>query len=170
MMKQTNQTKYSPEKLSLRILYTFIVTIAISFGLFYLVGFNLPYLLNPSLNAPLFTDVVIIMMVLLFLVGLGCMAWSLIRGIIKHSKEQNTENNIPIKKIGYSVAGGTILILVITLLTGSTNTLIINGRVFTDTFWLKTSDMLINTSTCLLVIALLGVIYGRIRTYRKPQK
>lgn len=170
MMKQTNRIKYTPEKLSLRILYILIATIAISFGLFYLVGFQLPYLLNPSLNAPLFTDVVIIVMVLLFFVGLVSIAWSLTRGIFKHGKGQHTENNIPIKKISYSVAGGTTLVLITTLLLGSTDTLIINGRVFTDTFWLKTSDMLINTSTCLLVIAVLGVIYGKTRSYRKSQK
>ncbi len=69
-------------------------------------------------------------------------------------------NRVPRKYIAWGVAGFTILLLLITCLTGSSQPLIINGISYTDRFWLKATDGLIVSSVILMVIAACFVIYG----------
>ena len=50
--------------------------------------------------------------------------------------------------------------MLITFLLGSAEPVMVNGVEFADTFWLKATDMFINTSTVLLLVAVCGVAYG----------
>ena len=52
------------------------------------------------------------------------------------------------------------MLLVLTFVLGSTQPLTINGVAFTDAFWLRTSDMLINTSLVLILIAIAAAGFG----------
>lgn len=72
----------------------------------------------------------------------------------------SSSNRIPRKPIAWGVTGGTILLVVITCLAGSSQPLIINNIIYTDRFWLKTTDGLIYSSIILFVIAGCFVIYG----------
>lgn len=78
-----------------------------------------------------------------------------------------SSNKIPRKRIAWGVTGCTILMLVITCLTGSSQPLIINGISYTDRFWLKTTDGLIISSAILIIIAGCFVIYGMSGVNRK---
>lgn len=44
----------------------------------------------------------------------------------------------------------------------------INGADYTDTFWLKASDMFVATSLLMIVAAIAAVIYGATKYIRKP--
>ena len=66
-------------RLSKRLHYGVIAIIAIVFGAFYLIGFNLPFLEDPTFNAPLMTDAVIWLTVLLLVVLLCLVAWSYLK-------------------------------------------------------------------------------------------
>lgn len=72
------------------------------------------------------------------------------------------------RKIGYSVAGGTFFILLLTFLLGSSAPMKINGADFTDAFWLRVSDMFVSSSLLLIVAAVAVVIYGSTKYIRKP--
>lgn len=169
-MKRFDIHRWTTERISQTILYVLTVIIVITFALFYLIGYNIPYLFNPSLNAPLLTDGVMGVMDLLLLSGVGIIVWSGIYTAGRRGKHAGNDNNIPARKIGYAVAGGTSLLLVLTLALGSGETLLINGQPFSDVLWLKLSDMFLLTSFFLLVIAVAAMAYGKSRSYRQPKK
>ena len=52
-------------------------------------------------------------------------------------------------------------------LLAGTQPLVINGKPFSDTFWLRTSDMFINTSVVLILIAIIGAAIGYSGIMRK---
>ena len=53
------QNNKSAEKISQQVFYIMIGLAVLVFGLFFLVGYDLPFEENPDFNAPLFTDVLI---------------------------------------------------------------------------------------------------------------
>ena len=72
-------SKWAEERISQRILYVLIGVIALVFVLFFSVGFYTPFAGDPSFNAPLFTDVLLIFMWILFGLAVLTMVVSLIR-------------------------------------------------------------------------------------------
>ena len=58
-MKLSNIHRWPAERLSQRILYVLIGMATVIFSLFYVIGYDHPYAINPNFNAPLFTDAVI---------------------------------------------------------------------------------------------------------------
>ena len=63
----------------------------------------------------------------------------------------------------------TALILVLTFIFGSTQAMIVNGQNFTDGFWLRMTDMFVNSSLLLLILAAGVVVFGATRYYRKER-
>lgn len=158
------------EKISSRVLYVLIGLVAVVFALFYLVGFYMPYLPEPSFNAPIFTDGVIFLMAALLLTAVGVAAVAIAKTVRKTGKGEAVSNGIPVRKISIAIIGVTIVLLASTFLLGSTRELSINGNNFTDALWLKTADMFINTSLALIVVAVISVLYGATRYYRKERR
>lgn len=62
------------------------------------------------------------------------------------------------------VAGLTALLLLVTWLAASTQPIVAGGTLFSDTFWLRATDMMIVSSTVLIVVATLLVVIGEIRS------
>ena len=77
----------------------------------------------------------------------------------KRGKAQRIENGIPVKKISYGVIIGTLALLTLTLVFASTKPMHINGTVYSDTFWLRISDMFVNTSIAMIIMAGVAVIF-----------
>ncbi len=167
MMKGFFSKNLSAERLSQHIFYVLLGLIVVVFALFYLVGFNAPFIDDPSFNAPLFTDVVMALMFLLTVGTLALTVWSLARGVKKAGAEQSNDNNIPVKRITYGVLFFTLILIAVTFLLGSPDEMLINGKPYNDIFWLKTADMFIWTTIILLVIAIGATIFGATRYYRK---
>ena len=63
----------SAEQISQKVFRLMIGLSVLVFGLFYLIGYDLPFDENPDFNAPLFTDVLIFLMWLFLIGGVGCL-------------------------------------------------------------------------------------------------
>lgn len=147
------------EQITSRLLYVLVGLAAVVFLLFYLVGYNMPYVFDPEYNAPLFTDVVIVFMYLMVAAGVAAAVYAVVMERKRRSR-QAVENGIPAGKI----ERGTLLLLVVLLavsfLLGSSAPVSVNGKVFDSVFWLKATDMLIYTSLALIVAAIAAVAFS----------
>lgn len=151
------------ERLSMTALYLIVALSMVVFLLFWFVGYDRPSLDYPDFNEPLFIDLLLLTIGLLFLVAVGFVAWSIWRAVKVRGKAQRVQNNIPVKKISYSVLIGTAVLLLFTFLVGSSAPMSINGTPYTDRLWLKTSDMFILTSVVMMLLAVGALIAGAIR-------
>ena len=70
------QSNKSSENISQRIFYLLIGLAVLVFGLFFLVGYDMPFVENPDFNASLFTDVLIVLMWLFLIGGVGLAVYS----------------------------------------------------------------------------------------------
>ncbi|HCC88090.1 MAG TPA: hypothetical protein DEQ17_07860 [Prevotella sp.] len=154
-------------KLPSRVLYALSGVIVLVFALFWLVGFDRPYEDDGNFNAPLFTDVLLVFMLLLTAGAIGVAAWSAVRSGKVNGGGARVVNNIPVRKIGLAVATGTAIMLVLTFLFASSDTMKINGLNYTDTFWLKASGMFVSTTLVMIFVAIAAIVYGATRYIRK---
>jgi len=160
--------KYSTEKIAHLIFIAVAIVAALIFGAFYLFRYHTPYLDNPEYNAPALTGWVIGFMLLLVLITALVTLWSVLRGLKRH--ETGDSNGIPVRRIAWATSLGTAALLGITFLCGSSKGLLINQKIFDDTFWLKTADMFIASSAILIVVALVLVVVSRIYAYNLRKK
>lgn len=148
------------EKVSTRVLYALVALAVVVFALFFAIGYDRPYENDPSFNAPLFTDVVLLFIYVLVAGACVAAVCSLVRALRKRGGDSNVVNNLPAAKIKYATFGFTAVLLVLTFLLGSVEPVTVNGVKFTDAVWLKLTDMFLNTSLLLLVVAAAGVAFG----------
>ncbi|WP_455540956.1 hypothetical protein [Prevotella fusca] len=170
MMKIKGLAKMDEERISQRVLYVIVALSAIVFLAFYLIGFDAPFAADSSFNAPLLTDVLLGFMWFLFAVTLIVSVVAVVRGVRRANQNEGVTNGIPARKITYITYGATALILLLTFVFGSTQAMVVNGQNFADTFWLRMSDMFVNSSLLLLVLAAGVVIFGATRYYRKEHR
>lgn len=71
-----NITK-NPMRLSRIILVVLVALTVVVFGLFWLVGFNMPFIDDPKFNAPLLTDVVIFFVYLMLFLAITAVVLSM---------------------------------------------------------------------------------------------
>ena len=164
-MRKIDLKTWPTEKISIRVLYLLVAVVAVVFIAFALIGFSRPYDDNPEFNAPLLTDVVLVLMYLLFFGPLGVAIWSLVKGL-KYRGER-VVNGVPARKIAVCVAGGTLLLLLLTFLFGSSDAIVINGKPYETWAWLKLADMIDDNSIVLIVVAVATVVYGNMKYIRK---
>ena len=154
------------EKISRMVLYGLVAIVLLVFGLFFMVGFSNPYVENTNYNAPLMTDVVLALMLLLVVGTMGVTIWAIVSALKKRGNEGAWDNNVPARRITYSVVIVTLLLLALGFVLGSSATMLINGQPFNDVFWLKTADMFIICGLVLLLLAVCAVVFGATRYYR----
>ena len=150
----------SPEHLSMFVLYVLVALVVLAFGAFFLIGFNIPFDEDPSFNAPMLTDMVLVLMYLFVLATIAITVWSVIRQMQSRGKSSDMVNNIPASKITKGTIALLLLCLVVTFIFGSTDPVMVNGGRFDSFFWLKATDMFLNTALILLVVAVAGVVFG----------
>lgn len=157
----------SAERLSQRLLYLLVGLACVLFGLYYLVGFDHAYIENPDFNEPLLTPVLLVFTYVLLAVAVGAAVWALLREVKRRSSESKVVNGIPTALISRCVAGGTLLVFILTFALASTKPVVTNGKLFTDTLLLRVADQFIFTAMVLLLVAAVAVGYGMTRYYRK---
>lgn len=157
------------EWLTNRLLYVLVGTAAVVFVAFWTIGFDLPYFDNPSMNAPLLTGLLLGLTELFVVAALGVAIWAVIRSLRNSKDYAKNENGINAGRIQLCVFIGTVVVLLLTFILGSSSTLRVNGKLYTDWFWLKTSDMFVWSSVILLVLAILAVVFGT-TSYRRQGK
>jgi cobalamin synthase len=118
-------------------------------------------------SSPLFIELLLWTIYALLAVAVGITVWSVLRTMKKQGPSERYSNGIAVRRIAWGTAAVLVVLLALTFLTGSTEPLIINGRPYNDTFWLRTCDMLINTALALIVIAVICVTYSTFRLYRR---
>ena len=169
-MKIKDIKGWQTERISQRVFYVLIGLAVLVFGLFFLVGYDMPFEENPDFTAPLFTDVLIVLMWLLLLMALGLSVYSIVKGYRLSVKEEKMSNGIPENKIFRITWLATLAILVVTFLVGSSVPMLINGSEYGDWMWLKVSDMFVTTSVLMLIGAFGAVAFGATRYIRKERR
>lgn len=158
-MKIRDIKHWATERISQTILYAMVGVSILVFILFWTMGYNRPYIDDPNFNDPLLTSTLIVLMWIMLITALATTVWSIASTLKKRGKAQRIENGIPIKKISYGVIIGTLALLTLTLVFASTKPMHINGTVYSDTFWLRISDMFVNTSIAMIIMAGAAVIF-----------
>lgn len=150
----------SAEQISTRVLYVLLAVIVLLFGAFFLIGYDIPYDENPTFNAPVFTDAVLVFIYMLVLATVAITSLAVYRSVKGRDKTSDTVNNIPAAKIVWLTTGLTAASMLLTFLLGSSESVMVNGVEYSDVFWLKATDMFINTASILLFVAVCGVVFG----------
>lgn len=160
--------KLNMKKLPSRVLYVLVGVIALVFLMFWLIGYDMPFEDDPNFNAPLFTDLLLVVMLLILLFAIATAVWSLWRSFKVSGRGDRYSNNIPVRKIGTIVAVGTFVVMVLTFFIGSTEPMTINGAKYDDVLGLRLADMFVATSMIMIAAAVAAVIYGSTKYIRKP--
>lgn len=148
------------DRLSGRVLLVLIVLSAVVFGLFFTVGYDIPFEEDANFNAPLFTDALLVFMYVMLAVAIAVAIVAMARGIKMRDDGEKVSNGIPAVRIAYGTVGLLVASLIFTFVCGSSEPMKINGETFAETFWLKATDMFINTSLILMAVAVIAVCYG----------
>ena len=166
-MKYIDLHHRSTERISQLIFYFLIGITFVVFALFYLLGYQQPYLDNPDFNEPLLTNLLIFAMYGFILIALCVTIWAVRKEIYCGRNQTRLVHGIPVQLIRRCVAGGNCLLLLITFAFASTNPVVSNGKNFTNSLLLRIADQLIYTSSILLIAAVGAVGYGITRYRRK---
>ena len=89
---------------------------------------------------------------------------SVTRTVRLRTKDEEVVNGVPRTRMAWVVVVSFLLCLVLTFLLGSSEPVRTNGALFTDTFWLKATDMFIYTSLILIIGCFVGVVLSRFRS------
>lgn len=168
-MRKFSLKHWHAEKISRTVFYVLTSVSAVVTLLFFLVGFDGIYLDNPDYNEPLFTDVLLCMMIFMPSASIVVAIYSMIKGVKNGSDAEKIVNGIPGKKISWSVFAGTLILLVATFAFGSSEPILINGWQFENGFLLRMSDQFIMTSLVLLTTTAASALYGLTRYSRKKK-
>jgi len=148
------------DTVSKRVLIVLIALSALVFGAFYLVGYDVPFDDNANFNAPIFTDILLYFIYALLVATVAVCAVAVVRGLKRRDDSEKVSNGVPAAKIVRFTVSLLVLSLILTFVFGSSEPLKISGEQFSDAFWLKATDMFINTSLILMAVAVAAVCYG----------
>jgi hypothetical protein len=111
----------------------------------------------------LIIDFVLWAVYLLLGVSMAAALWSAIHGVRTHEATVDPIASRHTSKTGYLTAGVVAVILLLTWLLGSTKAVMSNGHPYTDTFWLRLTDMFIFTSLLLICVCSVIVAIAKFR-------
>ena len=117
-----------------------------------------------SFVSPAIADMMLWLMYITLAIAIGVTAFSVWHGLRNRRKGSDVVNGVPAGRIGWLVAGGFVLIMVVTFALGSTQPILTNGTLLTDSFWLRTADMFIYTSLILIIGCFVSAIVSRFRS------
>lgn len=150
------------ERISKRVFIALLAVIAVVFVAFYLIGFNRPYADDPNFNEPLLTDVVLVFMFLILLLAVAAAIWGVVRAV-RMRDDLPADNASTPYRYGWMVAVGTVLLMALTFLLGSTAPIWVNGAVYDNAFWLKTANMFVWSSVIMIIAAAAAAAFYTLR-------
>lgn len=163
-----NISKWSAEKISHVVLLSIVGFSAVVFLLFYLVGYNMPSMWNESINSPLFTDLVIVLMMALLVSATAVALYSKFRSLKKnHTKA--VVNGINGKRITRFTILFVVLVMAISYLPAPSYNIMIDGYVYEDAVWLRMTNMFVFTSLLLMGVGIGVIIFATIMNRRKSR-
>lgn len=153
--------KLTAEQLSTRVLYALVCLCAVVFALFWLVGYDIPFDDEPEFNAPLLTDTLLLLVYALVAVACFIALCSMVSRLRQRSAVADEDGSSRVaRRTGTVVAALLVVVTVATFALGSTDELLVNGEPYRETFWLRLTDMFINTSLLLMLVAAVAVAVG----------
>lgn len=155
------------EQISTRVLYVLVGLTVVLFAAFFFIGYDVPYEDDPTFNAPVLTDAVLVFIYVLVTAAVVLAVAAVAIGMRRGDGSGAVVNNIHAARISWAVAALLALCLIVTFVLGSPSPVMVNGVEYADTFWLKATDMFINTSFVLLFVAVCGVAFGLSEYNRK---
>ena len=114
----------------------------------------------PDAGSSIFVDVLLVVLYLMLAATLGLTAWSVVRSLRRRTREQQPTRMVSARTTGIVAAALLAGALVLTFALASTQPLLINGEQFADALWLRLSDMFIFTTFIMLLVAVVGVVWG----------
>ena len=99
----------------------------------------------------------------LLAVAIGIVVWSAVHGVRTHEQTKDPLASRCSSMIGYATAATVAVALLLTFGLASTQPIFSNGKPFTDTFWLRTTDMFIFTSILLICVCSAIVAIAKFR-------
>lgn len=157
---KTKRKLLAVDSLSGRVLALLVAVSAVLFGAFFIIGYDIPYAEDASFNAPLLTDTLLIYIYVMCGLTVVVAVVAMVRGALMYGGRRYETNGVPSGRIVRGVALLLVVTLVVTYALGSSEPLIVNGKVYAESGWLKLTDMFINTSAVLGVVAVAIVVYG----------
>ena len=112
----------------------------------------------------LLAEVMLWLMYTALAVALVVTGLSVVKTIRQRTKDDEIINGVHQTRIAWTVAGAFVVCLVVTFLLGSSSPVMTNGKLFTEVFWLKATDMFIYTTVILIIGCFAGVIVSRFRS------
>lgn len=165
--KGGNIGKWSAEKISRVVLLSIVGVSAVVFLLFYLVGYNMPSMWNESINSPLFTDLVIVLMIALLI---SAFAIALFSKFVSTRKNHTPAivNGIKGKKVTRLVVLFVAVIMLLSYLPSPDDVVMVDGKVYENDVMLRMTNMFVFTSLLLMavgvcIICLASFVNRRIR-------
>lgn len=156
------------EKLSGWILKGLMAVTVIVFALFMLVGFDTPYEENPKMNAPLLTDAVIILSIVLVIAAACVTIWS---AFMQFKTGNTTSKDEGIAgKIGLFATLAFVASIVIGIIVGVANSgehLLINGKDWNNPTDIILTDTSMISIAILTVLSVAAVIYSMVAQNKK---
>lgn len=166
LTKKDNSGKKSAESISRMFLLSITLFIALVFLLFYFVGYDTPAMWDERYNNPLLTDVLLMLMILLFVTSCGVVLFSKIHSL-RNNHDEEIENGIHGKRITYSVVGAVLLLMALAYLALPASEMIVNGEVFNDMVWLRTANMFVVSCLVMIVAGIVAIVYGAVMNRRR---
>lgn len=156
----TLKGEWTNERIARAAFYVIIGVAALVFLLFYFIGFSKPYSYDPNFKDPIFTPLVMGFVVLIVVSALAVAIWAVVATARRKGKTESVVNGIPVARIAMSVAAVTFVVMAVTFLAGSSETINANGKPFTNALMLKGADMFVISSGVMLVLATAAAFYG----------
>lgn len=94
MGKFSNISRKPTERISQMVFYVIIGLIAVTFALFYLVGYNTQSVEDPSFVSPMLTDVILVLMIVLLAAAAVVGIAAVYVGLRKRDKSDRTVNGV----------------------------------------------------------------------------
>lgn len=117
-------------------------------------------------ESPLFVDSLLIGIYVMLAVAIGLVVWSVVHST-RRRDHHSLDLGFPAKRIAWGVVALLVLTLTSTALLADVTPIIINGKPYDDTLWLRVSDVLINTSIILILVAVVCVTAGSLWAGRR---
>lgn len=162
MVKTSN---WKTEKISHAILYAVIGVAALVFLLFFMVGFSRPYSYDPSFNEPKLTSLLLWFVILVCALSLLIAVWALIFTARRKGRVEKVVNGVPAARITMIVVAGTLMVLALAFGLGSTESLMVNGKIYDHAVQLRYANMFVATSLIMLLLAAVAVAGGILHSY-----
>lgn len=106
-------------------------------------------------------DILLVVMFLMVVIAVGACVWGVWRTMKYRSRDAAVVNGVPVMKTAAATAGFTAVLLLLTFLFGSSESMMINGKAYSDSFWLKAADMFVVSAVIMVIVAAIAIVAGK---------